>query len=161
MTGDQVFGAISSQVQGSVKITPDLTYDTRLADLRQGLGISKGSILVSDGTNTSTIDISGAETIGDLAAIIHAHPPKGRELNVDITSDRIVIQLDQAGGGNLSIREVGSGTVADELGIRCDNGVGNNPISGRALEPILRGTNSLGNILGAYAGTVVHSAGTR
>ena len=34
-----------------------------------------------------------------------------------------------AGGGNLSIREVGGGTVADELGIRNDNGVGNNPIN--------------------------------
>ena len=50
LNGNEVFGAISSQVQGNVKITPDLTYDTRLADLHQGKGISKGSILVSDGS---------------------------------------------------------------------------------------------------------------
>lgn len=160
LNGNQVFGAISSQVQGAVKITPDLTYNTRLADLRQGQGISKGGILVSDGTNSSTIDLSGAETIGDLAAIIHAHPPEGRELYVDITADKIIIQLDDAGGGSLSIREVGGGTVADELGIRRDNGVGLNPITGRALQPILRGTTSLQDILGAYAGTVVHSTGS-
>ena len=78
LNGNEVFGAISSQVQGQVKITPDLTYDTPLADLFQGQGISKGSILVSDGTSTSTIDLSGAKTVGDLAAMIHAHPPGRR-----------------------------------------------------------------------------------
>ncbi len=160
LNGNEVFGAISSQAQGQVKITPDLTYDTSLADLFQGQGISKGSILVSDGTNTSTIDLSGAKTVGDLAAMIHAHPPAGDELNVDITADKIIIQLVKPGGGNLSIREVGSGTVAEELGIRNDNGVGDNPIYSRSLEPTLDGTTSLQNILGAYAGTVLHSTGS-
>ncbi|MGA2059302.1 MAG: flagellar hook-associated protein FlgL [Thermoguttaceae bacterium] len=159
LNGNEVFGAISSQVQGQVKITPDLTYDTPLTDLFQGQGISKGSILVSDGTSTSTIDLSGAKTVGDLAAMIHAHPPAGDELNVDITADKIIIQLVKPGGGNLSIREVGGGTVAQELGIRNDNGVGYNPISSRSLDPTLDGTTSLQNILGAYAGTVLHSTG--
>ena len=63
LNGNEVFGAISSQVQSQVKMTPDLTYDTPLADLFQGQGISKGSILVSDGTDTSTIDLSGAKTV--------------------------------------------------------------------------------------------------
>jgi flagellin-like hook-associated protein FlgL len=160
LNGNEVFGAISSQVQGQVKITPDLTYDTPLADLFQGQGISKGNILVSDGTSTSTIDLSGAKTIGDLAAMIHAHPPAGSELNVDITADKIIIQLVKPGGGNLSIREVGGGTVAQELGIRNDNGAGYNPISSRSLDPTLDGTTSLQNILGAYAGTVLHSTGS-
>ncbi len=159
LSGSQVFGAISSQVQGQVKITPDLTYDTPLADLFQGQGISKGSILVSDGTNTSTIDLSGAKTVGDLAAMIHAHPPAGSELNVDITADKIIIQLVKPGGGDLSIREVGGGTVAEELGIRNDDGAGNNPISSSSLDPALDGTTTLENILGAYAGTVLHSTG--
>ncbi|MGA2798744.1 MAG: flagellar hook-associated protein FlgL, partial [Thermoguttaceae bacterium] len=160
LNGNEVFGAISSQVQGQVKITPDLTYDTPLADLFQGQGISKGSILVSDGTSTSTIDLSGARTVGDLAAMIHAHPPAGDELNVDITAHKIIIQLEKPGGGDLSIREVGGGTVAEELGIRNDDGVGNNPISSSPLDPALDGTTSLENILGAYAGTVLHSTGS-
>jgi flagellar hook-associated protein 3 FlgL len=160
LNGNEVFGAISSQVKGNVNVTPDLTYDTRLSDLRQGKGISKGSILVSDGANTSTIDLSGAATVGDLAAIIHAHPPLGRELNVDITADKIILKLNSAAGTNFSIREVGGGTVAAELGIRNDNGVGNNPINSSPLEPVLDGTTSLQNILGAYAGAVVHSPGS-
>jgi flagellar hook-associated protein 3 FlgL len=159
LNGNEVFGAISSQVQGQVKMTPDLTYDTPLADLFQGQGISKGSILVSDGTSSSTIDLSGAKTVGDLAAMIHAHPPAGSELNVDITADKIIIKLDEPGGGNLSIHEVGGGTLAQELGIRNDNGVGDNPISSRVLDPTLDPTTSLQNVLGAYAGTVLHSTG--
>ena len=89
--------------------------------------------------------------------MIHAHPPAGDELNVDITADKIIIQLVKPGGGNLSIRDVGGGTVAEELGIRNDDGVGNSPISSNSLDPTLDGTTSLENMLGAYAGTVLHS----
>ncbi|MBN2580182.1 MAG: hypothetical protein JXB10_14430 [Pirellulales bacterium] len=160
LTGDEVFGALSSAVMGTTTITPTLTYDTLLADLRQGEGISKGAILVSDGVHPPvTIDISGAETIGDLAELIKSHPPMGRELFVDVTADRLTIRLDPEGGGNLFIREVGSGTVANELGILCETGAGTDPIEGRALNPILRGTTALTQLFGAYASTVVHSHG--
>jgi len=160
INGNKAFGAISSQVQGNVKITPTLTYDTPLADLLQGQGISKGSIAISDGTNTSVIDLNSANTVGDLAALIHHYPPQGSEVNVDITADKIVIQLvKQGGGGNLSIRDVGGGTMAQELGIRRDKGVGADPISSYSLEPTLDNTTSLQNILGAYAGTTIHSSG--
>ena len=144
-----------------------MTYDTRLTDLRQGQGISKGSITISDGLNKPdgspnevTIDLSGAKTIGDVAAMIKAHPPEGRQLYVDVTADRLTIQLDPHGGGNLTIREVGSGTVAEELGIRNETGTGTSPIIGRPLDPILRNTTSLDDLFGSYATTVVHSAGT-
>ena len=160
VNGNTAFGAISSAVQGTATITPTLSFNTRLADLNQGQGISKGSIQVSDGTNTSIIDLSGTETIGDVAEMIHDHPPAGRELNVDITAQGLMVQLDPAGGGSLSISEVGGGTVANDLGIRSDSGVGTNPIYGRPLDPILRGTTSLDNIFGAYAETVVHSSGS-
>ncbi|MGW8256982.1 MAG: flagellar hook-associated protein FlgL, partial [Thermoguttaceae bacterium] len=159
LNGNEVFGAISSEIQGSVTITPILTYNTALADLRGGRGISKGSIVVSDGTNTSTIDISEAKTIGDLARIIHDHPPQGRQVYVDVTADRLIVQLDSAGGGNLCIRDVGGGAAAKELGISCPNGVGTNPVTGAALNPLLTNTTALDNILGAYANTFIHSTG--
>jgi flagellin-like hook-associated protein FlgL len=157
--GNEVFGTISSAVQGSVTITPALTYDTALDDLRQGQGISKGSIKISDGANYSIIDLSSAKTIGEVAALIKNNPPSGREIYVDITAQGLIIQLDEAGGGNLAIQDVGGGTTAQELGIRQDTGSGTS-VTGSALEPILRGATSLQNILGAYAGAVVHSAGS-
>jgi flagellar hook-associated protein 3 FlgL len=167
VTGNEAFGAISAEVKGTSTIIPTLTYDTRLTDLRQGQGISKGSIAVSDGTknpdgslNEITIDLSSAKTIGDVAALIKANPPNGRQLYVDITNATITIQLDPALGGNLTIREVGSGTVAEQLGIRNEMGTGINPIIGRPLAPILRNTTSLDTLFGSYALAVVHSPGT-
>jgi len=158
--GSEVFGAVSQEVQGSVDLNPVLTYDTRLADLRGGRGITPGSIAISDGTKTSIVDISSAETIGDLAALIKANPPEGRALNVEITANSLVIQLGDGAPGNLSIKEVGGGTTADELGIRRLTGVGNDPIEGRDLDPILRRTTRLDQVLGSHARAVVHSLGT-
>ncbi len=153
--GNEVFGAISDPVRGSVDLNPVLTWDTRLADLRNGRGITPGSIAVSDGTDTKVIDVSRAETIGDLAALIHADPPAGRTITVDVTSRGLVVQLD---GGDLSIREVGGGTTAFELGILQEIGVGTNPIVGADLDPIVRLTTPLENILGARARAVLRPA---
>ena len=70
------------------------------------------------------------------------------------------IQLDPAtGSGNLSIREVGEGTTASELGILSETGVGDNPIIGEDLDPILRNTTLLADILGTRARAVIRSSG--
>lgn len=160
LQGAEVFGAMSEPVRGTVDLDPRLTLDTRVADLRAGRGVSKGSIRISDGSNVSTIDLSSAETIGDMAALIKANPPPGRELFVEVTRDRLRIRL--AGtDGNLSIHEVGGGTVAYELGILQDIGVGLNPITGRDLDPLLGTTTSLDDLagVGARAWAVLHSPG--
>ncbi len=158
LTGTEVFGAMSDPVRGTIDLNPVLTFDTRISDLRGGQGISKGSIQISDGTKTSTIDLSGAKTIGEMAALIKANPPEGRELYVEVTSTAIRVQL--AGStGNLSIREVGGGTVAWELGILNEVGAGLTPITGRDLDPIVRDTTSLDNVLCSTAWTVLHSPG--
>jgi flagellin-like hook-associated protein FlgL len=161
LDGNSIFGTISNEVRGGSDLNPILTYNTRLADLRGGQGISHGSISISDGNNTSNIDISKAETVGDLAKLIKANPPAGRALNVDIADNRLIIQFEPAAGitTNLSIREVGGGTTANELGVLRETGVGNQPVEGSDLNPLLRSTTPLGNILGVRANTVVHSAG--
>ena len=41
--GQELFGAVSAEVQG-VDLNPVLTSDTRLADLRNGQGITKGNL---------------------------------------------------------------------------------------------------------------------
>lgn len=158
MTGSQVFGAISEPVRGTADLNPILAYDTRLADLNGGEGISLGSIAISDGTHTSIVDVSTAETLGDVAALIRAHPPETRSLDAEITATGLVLQLDPA-SGNFSIREVGGGTTAYELGILTETGVGSSPIVGEDLDPILRATTPLGHILGARARAVVRFVG--
>ncbi len=166
LNGVEVFGAISEPVRGSENLNPRLTLDTRVADLRGGQGISRGSIRVSDGTNVSTVDLSSAETIGDVAALIKANPPAGRELNVEVTGSietGSFIRIRLAGTeGNLSIHEVASGTVANELGILRDIGVGTQFIDGRDLDPILRTTTSLDDLMaiGVRSWAVLHSTGS-
>lgn len=159
VTGNDVFGAISEAVEGSVDLNPVLHYNTRLADLRGGEGITSGSIAVSDGTHTSIIDISGAETIGDVAELLRANPPEGASLDVEITATGLVIRLGSA-AGDLSIREVGGGTTASELGILAKTGVGNDPIVGDDLDPIVRATTRLDDLLGRRARAVVRSSGS-
>ncbi|GAG46926.1 unnamed protein product, partial [marine sediment metagenome] len=115
--GNEVFGAISEKVLGSEDLIPLLTHDTRLADLNGGKGIASGSILVSNGTNSSTVDISNAETISDVAAMLRSNPPTGTTLDVQVTATGLVVQLNGAPGDLLTIREVAGGTTARDLGI--------------------------------------------
>ena len=83
--GNQVFGALSTQVQGTVDLNPVLTSNSLLVDLHGGAGVSRGSIAVSDGINTSIVDLSGASTIGDVARLIETNPPSGRQIVVTVT----------------------------------------------------------------------------
>jgi flagellin-like hook-associated protein FlgL len=73
--GDFIFGALSSSVQGFVDLNPRLTEDTRLEDLggAANLGLRQGSFeIVEDGIGAITIDLGGADTIGDVVNKINA-----------------------------------------------------------------------------------------
>jgi flagellar hook-associated protein 3 FlgL len=158
VSGADAFGALSTSVQGTANLTPTVTAQTPLADLNGGQGIAKGSIVVSDGAHSSIVDLSGAATVGDVAADIEANPPAGRTVSVSITPTGLDVSLDGAGGGNLSIGEADGGTTAASLGILDTNLIGTGPIVGTALNPTLTVTTPLNNLLGAPAQAVVNSA---
>ena len=163
VSGAEALGAISQPVQGA-NLQPELTYDTRLADLRQGAGVGTGSIAISDGHNTSVIDLRQAATIGDVATLIHNNPPAGRSLNVEVTSTGLTVKLVPDPGfnpaqDNLSVQEVGNGSVANALGILCPNGVGAGPLVGAALDPAVESTTSVDDVLGCRAMGFVHFDG--
>src|SRR5208283_3827633 len=117
------------------------TFQTPLSDLHLGQGVDKGSIAISNGAHASIVDISGADTLGDVANLIRNHPPAGSTLDVQVTSQGLQIQLDPSSGpGNLLVTEVGDGTTAHDLGIYNPTGVGDNPLVGGALDPELTAT---------------------
>jgi flagellar hook-associated protein 3 len=155
--GNEAFGAISDPVRGSVDLNPAVTRDTRLADLFGGRGIPKGSIAVSDGASTQIVDLSQAETVGDVVAMIHANPPAGSAVNVQITPTGFTLQL---ASGNLTITDVGSGTTAAELGILTERGVGTNPVASADLNPNLSPTTRLADVLGSKATAVLRAGGS-
>ncbi|MEO8497763.1 MAG: flagellar hook-associated protein FlgL, partial [Planctomycetota bacterium] len=159
VTGDEVFGAISSGVRGTADLNPILTLDTKLSSLRGGLGITKSSILISDGTSTKTINFASSETIRDVVRQIESNPPDGRKITVRLTNNALTIDIDDAGGGNLTVRESSGGTTARQLGIFNSFGVGNQQILGTDLEPRLQLTTRLTDILGTRASAVLPSTG--
>jgi flagellin-like hook-associated protein FlgL len=159
LPGSQIFGGYSNEVRGTVDLNPVLARETLLADLYGGRGVTKGSIAVSDGNTTQVIDLSGAETIGDVADLIAANPPTGRTITARVSSSGLVIDLDDAGGGNLTVREVGGGTTAAELGILETLGTLTAPLVGDDLDPRLRLTTSLDDLFGSRAQTILESPG--
>jgi flagellin-like hook-associated protein FlgL len=155
--GSSLFGGLSAERKGTVDLNPVLTPATKLSALRGGTGITKGSIAVSDGVSTKIIDISRAETIGDVAGLIERSAPTGRRVTARVTNIGLEISLDEAGGGNLTVREVGGGSTAAQLGIFNTIGVGTGKIIGQDLNPRLQLTSQLRDVLGTRATAVLAS----
>ncbi len=156
LSGEEVFGAVSTMVEGAADLDPVVKFDTRLADLYGGDGVNLGSICIGDGSSTKVVDLSTAETVGDVAQILAANPPAGNRLEVEITPQGFRVRL---GSGNLTIYDVGSSTTAQELGIVETLGAGTDFVDSRDLDPILRNTTRLDDVFGAKAQTVIHSLG--
>ena len=159
VSGDDVFGAISSAVQGSVDLDPSLTPDTPLALLNLGQGIRPGSVRVSVGTSERIVDLSGAATIGDVARLLTANPPPGRTITARVTQTGLTVEADAAGGGSLTITEVGNGSTAHDLGIFHNQATGTGPIVGADLNPRLTRTTPLSNLLGRKAVAILDISG--
>lgn len=157
VSGAEAFGALSTGVQGTADLTPTLTAETPLSSLNDGQGVSPGSIVISDGTNSSTVNLAGASTLGDVAAAIEANPPAGRSVSVSITPTGLDVSLDSAGGGNLTITEANGGTTAANLGLLSTSVVGTGPVVGTPVDPGITATTPLESLFGAPAQAVVNS----
>jgi flagellar hook-associated protein 3 FlgL len=109
--GAQVFGALSSGVTGSANISPAVQAQTRLSDLggAAGDGIQPGSIVVSNGLVTKTVDLSGASSVGDVVNLINQTAVGG--ITASITGQGLT--LTGAVTDNITV----TGTTAQDLGI--------------------------------------------
>ncbi len=153
-TGQAVFGGISDAVQGNVDLDPELNFSTQLGALRGGRGIKpNGAISISDGINTSIIDLSNAATVADVVRLIEENPPTSQAVEVRVSATGLNLQF--ASGDNIIVNEVGNGTTARELGILEETGV--SVRIGDDLDPKLLKTTSLDDILGSKARTVIES----
>ena len=153
LPGTDVFGGVSGQVVGSVDLDPPLTVDTLLASLHGGNGIDTNSAIsinVNNGgtTSSSVIDLSGAVTVGDVIRRIEANPPAGgASIRVDIVDNGLAIN---ASAGTVRVGEVAAGRAAKELGF-ATNSAPSATVVGSDLDPVLRNTTPLANLLGTKA----------
>jgi flagellin-like hook-associated protein FlgL len=159
ITGDQAFGATSQPIQGAA-LTPALSADTPLADLNGGQGVASGSIAISDGHSTSIVNLSGAQTLGDVAMMIERNPPAGRTVDVNVTPTGLTLQLEPDAayptGDNLSVQEVDGGATAGDLGILNPGGTGTSPLVGQPLTATVTPTTSLDDLFGTKAQANIH-----
>lgn len=160
ISGNEVFGAISEPVRGTADINPAITEATKLSSLRGGAGVKLAAIQISDGTQTRQIDFAGAETVGDVIEMIEANPPDGRTVTVRLSGNGLNIELDTAGGGNLTVTEIGQGTTAAQLGIYEPTGVLTGPLVGLDLNPAVTKMTQLDELFGNRAEAVIRSPGS-
>jgi flagellar hook-associated protein 3 len=119
LPGNVLFGAISSQVRGTVDLNPIIADATRLEDLSgaRELGIRKGSFqIVEDGAaGVVTVDITSADTAGDVVQLINdAGTAAGAGFTATLTSNGITVT---PGATPITIRDISTGTTAGDLGI--------------------------------------------
>ena len=116
INGATAFGALSARVQGAVDLNPNLTNDTRLVNINgaRGLGVTLGTVTVTvDGTDTA-VDLTGADTAED---VIQRLTDAIGGANGGITVSGNGFTLAATPGHTVSISDVGSATVAADLGI--------------------------------------------
>jgi flagellin-like hook-associated protein FlgL len=162
LSGTDVFGGLSTAVEGTVDLDPQLTSTTLVSTLNGGNGIGANpAIVVSINTGltteSSTVDLSGAVTIGDIARRIEAGAPAAATVTVEVTGAGLVLRTDS---GTISVGEVPQGQTARVLGILSDPNVpASDTLAGGDVNPALLKTTRLANLLGTKAQGRLESAG--
>jgi flagellar hook-associated protein 3 FlgL len=130
LAGGNALTGVSSRVRGTADLDPDLTGDTRLADLggARGLGIAPGAIQIAiDGGSPLSVDLTNVDTAQDVvsritAAIRAYETDQGVTVlgpgGVGISGEAFTI--DVAAGRTVEFREVGTGSTARDLGLAGD-----------------------------------------
>jgi flagellar hook-associated protein 3 FlgL len=146
--GNEVFGALSTRVKGTADLTPAITMGTRLADLRGATdgGVHGGAIVLSNGAITTTVDLSAADTIGDVVNFINAAAVGGITASINPAGTGLLI--DATAGDNITLTDSG-GTCASDLGIvRATPAGAGSDINGAALNPNLTPLTNLSDLRG-------------
>ena len=116
--GITAFGAISTPVGSDVD--PALTTQTSLSDLNDGQGVPAGSIqvTVNNGTPvTETVDLSHAQTIGDVQQLIeNAFPPGTLTVGIVSGVPQDALQITPS-SGTVAVSDINGGKTAADLGI--------------------------------------------
>jgi flagellin-like hook-associated protein FlgL len=124
VNGADVFGALSSRVRGRTDLSPAMSAATPLSALKgaTGDGVRPGFISISNGTSTATIDLRGADNVGDVIAAINSSGLGFVSASISAGGDRIVLNAGPA--DNITVADSAGGTAASDLGILTPVGAG-------------------------------------
>lgn len=162
LPGDEVFGGLSEGVLGEVDLNPHLTPETQIAHLNRGEGVDlSGAITIAyqpsigGPTQNTVVNLQGASTLADVARRLEEGAPPGAGLAVDISGSRLRVT---SADGTFVLSETANGTTAEGLGLT--QTLPASSLTGADLEPTLRLTTPLGNLLGTKAQGRVRLPGT-
>lgn len=138
LPGNVLFGALSGRLASNLDLSPSLTPDTRLEDLNGagGHGIRRGTLVINEinGAGVFQVDLTAADTIGDVADLITA---AAAAAGADVTATVSATGLDiTPGGGDITVTDTGTGVAAADLGVLTTTPT-STPITGAALAPRL------------------------
>jgi flagellar hook-associated protein 3 FlgL len=149
LPGNLLFGALSAPVAGDVDLRPLLTASERLDDI-SGVGgntIQKGILVFNEvgGASTFTVDLSRADTIGDIVGMINdAAAEAGAGLTASLADTGLLIT---PGGFAVMISDTSTGVIASGLGI-LTNDPTTEPIAGEPLVPRVTRLTPVGALAG-------------
>jgi flagellar hook-associated protein 3 FlgL len=115
VAGGDAFGVSGAQVTGST-LGVGVTGNTLISNLGGATnnGVSLGSIQISDGTTTKTVDLSKASDLQDVINMINA---AGTDITASVGANNQSITLSAGTTDQISVKDVGTGQTAEGLGI--------------------------------------------
>jgi flagellar hook-associated protein 3 FlgL len=123
VSGTQAFGGESASVSVGTDISPALAGAQRITDLRgaTGSGVKLGVIKIGNGTTTTAVDLTNADSISDVVGDINSAAIPG--VAASLTADGI--ELSAGTAANITVSDVVGGTTASDLGLTQTTGAGN------------------------------------
>ena len=150
MSGAEVFGSLSSRIEGDRDLDPGVESNVLLEDLRgaRGLGVQPGilTIVTTPPGSQVTVDLSSAVDLDDVLASLENAVP-----GVFSLGDRGLV-VDVPENVTIEVAELGDTTMAADLGI-LGSWAGPGPLAGGGLDARLTERTSIAS-LGVNLGTI-------
>ena len=146
--GAEVWGALSTRIEGATTLSPSLSADTRLSDLNGagGHGVRPGVIRLSNGTDSAAIDLTRADGVADVIAAINNAGVGTATASLNASGDGI--QLSGGATDNIVVSDVGGGTTAADLGIVSTGGGAGADVVGTGIAPRVTKLTKLADLAG-------------
>ena len=136
--GEDAFSAFSTRVLSPVDLNPKTTSATKITDVNgaQGVPVNLATIQVNVDGNVATVDLAGSETLGDVMTRIQAGIDSLDNTAGTITIANLGFRLMATAGHAITLRDIGSGKTAANLGIGITS-TGGVPVDGADIDPRL------------------------
>ncbi|MEM9826269.1 MAG: flagellin hook IN motif-containing protein [Planctomycetota bacterium] len=147
VSGNQALGSASEIFQGEA-LGASVDRDSRLVDLRGGLGVQAGVLKISGGGNFIDVDLRGAFTMGDVVDLLSEVEIEGRQLTASILPDGIRLGYADGLAGTLAVDDQIGSQMAQQMAISNPTGIKPPPLEGDRLTPRLTGNTKIEDLRG-------------